>query len=87
MRQRILSFLGGAALLLGGGAYAAPAAGPAPALELGSNLAGEACRSEGAANPARAVDILCGPSTAVAGRVQVSLLAANLPGDVAARRG
>ncbi len=55
-------------------------------LQLPQNLAGEACRGNGAPSPTRPLDIVCGTSTAAAGRLQITTLGANLPADAAARR-
>jgi CHAT domain-containing protein len=84
----ILRLIGLVALVLTSamtGASAAPAAKMA-ALQLGQNLAGEACSADGAPSPLRPVNIVCGMTTTASGRMQVSALTAGLPADAMARR-
>jgi CHAT domain-containing protein len=84
MRRHMISVMGIAALLASGSALGATAS--APGLPLGQNLAGEACRTDGAPSAAQAVDILCGTGMARAGKLQIAGLGQALPAEAGARR-
>ena len=83
--SRLYALAGLAALVISAGALAAPAAAPGQK-SLGQNLGGEACHANGVAASGRPLDIKCGASTDIVGRLRVANLAAALPSDQAARR-
>src|SRR5262245_45232148 len=84
MLRRSLTILGVAALC-GAIGFSAESAGNG-GVQLGQNLAGESCRSDGALSLTRSSDILCGANGAVSGTFRSTALASALPADPAARR-